>query len=481
MTVSQSAPRALRLAQRSSPGRYNALGTARLVNCYTEQQGADGKVDFPIVASPGLRNYLQFTNGACRGMFKIDDTLALAVYGFDIIEIQRSGAWRVAGGIPGAGPCFFARNRRPAGTEVAIVSDGQSRVYDAVAGTVSLISDPDLPPAIGCESLTSYILFFIADGRVFYSDINNAGSISSLSFFEAEGRPDGLVGGIVLENNAWLFGDESTEVWGLTEDADRPFARLGGAAIEQGCIAPASICKVQVSGATKVAWVANDKTVRMSADYRGTRISDHAVERAISALSNPEEIDSFSYTLDGHVFLVLNSSQFTWVYNATTQFWHEEQSYGLARRKWAFHMDFAGKTVVGDYRRAFAYEVSNAVFDDAGEPLVCDIITPQDHAYPNDVEYNTLYIDTVPGTGLNVSEPELADPKLAVRWSFTNANTWGPWRLLPTGKVGQHRKRVATHQLGTSQEDGAVFHIQFSPAVARAVSGAAVDSSIVRA
>ena len=121
------------------------------------------------------------------------------------------------------------------------------------------------------------------------------------------------------------------------------------------------------------------------------------------------------------------------------------------------------------------------MFDDDLDPLVCEVYTPQDHAYPNEIEYNTLYIDALAGSGLNVEAADQADPKIAVRWSFSNGNTWGPWRLLPTGKVGEYKKQVATYQLGTSNQNGAVFHLQWSPAVAKAIIGAAVDGSIVRA
>lgn len=477
----QSPPRPLRLAQRSGPGRYGALGTARLINCYCEQQ-VDGKIEWPIVVSPGLTQYIDVTLDGCRGLFKIDETLALAVFGIDIIEIASNGTWRVVGGIPGTGYCYFARNRKPAGTQVAIISDGNKRCYDAVAGTVVTITDSDLPSTtVGCDAISAYILYFVSDGRMFWSAINDALSIAALDYIEAEGRPDGLVGGIVLGNDIWLFGSDSAEVWGLTDNAVKPFARLGGAAIEQGCIAAASIVKVQVPGGTRLAWVANDKTVRMSEGYLGARISTHTVERAIAKCADATLIESFSYNLDGHVFLVLNAPEWTWVYNATTTLWHEEQTYGSVRRTWQRSMIFAKKTLVGDRNSSRIYEVSNDVMDDAGTPLVCTVITPQDHAYPNDIEYNRLYLDTLPGTGLNVDTPDLANPQVSIQWSFDGGENYGSSRLLSTGAVGQTTKRVVTDGLGTSYEDGAVFKIQWSPAVARAITGAAVDSTIIRA
>lgn len=482
----QAPPRTLRLAQRSNPGRYRAIGTPRLINCYVERQGPDGKSEWPILASPGLDRWMKVTEEAgaiCRGLFKVTEDRALGVYGQSIYEIQKSGIASLVGGIGGTDPCFFARNRNPLGIEVAIVCRNNKRVYQYATSSVVDISDPDLPDnVVGCDTIASYILFFLDDGRVFYSDLNSALSIAALSYVEAEARPDGLAGGIVHEGVAWFYGDESTEIWGLTDNADAPLARIQNASLEQGCLAGASITKVQVPGGTRLAWVANDKTVRMSNGYTGERISDHAVERAISALPDPETIQAFSYSLDGHVFVVFNSSRWTWVYNATTSLWHEEMSYGSTRRKWAFHMDFAGKPLIGSSVDGELYEASHDSYLDGGQPLVCEIVTPQDSAYPNDIEYNALYIDSLPGSGVNdPNSPAIFSPEIRVRWSFDNANTWGPWRQLATGKVGEHRKRVVTHQLGTSFEDGAVFHLLWSSGVARAITGAAVDSQTVQA
>lgn len=479
--VMQSPPRSLPLAVRSNQGKYGQTGTARLVNLYAEDAGADAKVQFPLLASPGLRLWVSLSTGAVRGLFKVDDTLAMIVCGTDIITVDVLGTWRVVGGIPGTGKCYFARNRRPSGTQVAIVSEGAKRCYDVVAETLDVITDADLPDAIGCDALSAYVLYFIEDGRVFYSDINDAMSVAALSFIEAEGQPDGLTGGIVLEDKVWLFGKSSIEVWGLTDNADAPLARVGGATIEQGCIAQASITKVQTPEGTQIAWVANDLTIRMSGSATGNKISSHDVDRAVKSCADPSSIEAFSYNFEGHVFVQFNCAEWTWVYDATTGLWHEEKTYGLTRRKSSYMMDFSGKTLVGAFDAAVVYEIASSAMDDDGQPLVCEVFTPIDHAFPNDVEYNALYIDTLAGTGITGGTNDIANPRIGVRWSFDGGKNFGNWRVLETGKSGKHRQRASTFQLGTSSEDGACFHIQWAAAVARAITGAAVDSTIVRA
>jgi hypothetical protein len=476
----QSPPRPLTLGLRSAPGFDKALGSATLMNCFAEQMGGDAKSEWPILAVPGLQTWLTFSAGACRGLFKVNDTYALAVFGIEIIEIQRSGAWRSVGGIAGDDVVTFGANQKPAGAEVAVVSPSGKRMY-TVGGAAVEITDSDLPDCIGCDALASYVLYFVADGRVFYSDLNNAASISALSFFTAESRADGLVRGIVVNGQLWLFGRYSAEIWTLSDDADRPFIRLPGAAVEQGCLASASVVKVQTPGATRLAWVANDRTVRLSNGYNGDRISDHSVERDIARAADASVIEGHSYTIDGHCFIRFSCHEWTWVFNTTTTLWHQEQTYGTTRRRTSHAIDFNGKTYCGDVERPRLMEIGSAYHDDDGTQLVARIVTPPDHAYPNEIEYNALYVDTIPGTGLNVSAPELSDPQISVRWSWDGGENFGPRLYRSTGKVGEKRKRVTINRLGTSSEDGMVLELEWASSVVRGISSAAVDAVTVRA
>lgn len=478
--IKQPQSRPLKLGQQSNPGRYPALGSARLVNCFAERAGKGSKVEWPLLASIGLTLTHTFSSGGCRGLFAVSDDIAIAVYGTDIIELDRFGTWTAVGGIPGTGPCFFARNRSSP-VEAAIVSGGVERVY--ANGAVVDLNDADLPASIGCDAISGYILFFIADGRFFWSAINDATNIAALDFAEATGRPDGLVRGIFLEKNLWLFGTESTEIWGLTESAEAPFAPLAGAFVEQGAVAPAAVTKVRTPAGVRLCWVAQDRTVRVSSSYTGERISNHAVDRALGNLTAGELalVEAFSYSSDGHIFLVINAPTFTWEFNFTTQLWNEGASYGSTRRTWAYSMEFGGIQYVGDATRPRLYKLDPDANDENGDPLVCKIVTPPDHDFPNDVEYNALYIDAIPGTGITGGAGAASDPAIAVRWSWDVGRTFGNVRLLKTGAAGKYRKRVTTTRLGTSGEDGGVFEIQWSAAVARAITEASVDSNVVRA
>jgi hypothetical protein len=111
--------------------------------------------------------------------------------------------------------------------------------------TVSAITDADFPGASSADFLDGYTIFTEPDsGRWFISDLYDADAFDALDFATAEGSPDKLVRVFVDHREAIAFGEDATEVYANTGGADFPFSRIEGAFIEKGCIAPASIAKM---------------------------------------------------------------------------------------------------------------------------------------------------------------------------------------------------------------------------------------------
>ncbi|RMF00498.1 MAG: hypothetical protein D6773_11340, partial [Alphaproteobacteria bacterium] len=176
----------LTLPAQSNPGRYGPDGAARLINCYAEQRGAEGKIPLPLYAVDGLSAFATLTDGAdCRGLFADGATL-FAVSGRLLFTVDTTGTATTVGGIPGDGRVYFARNQKANTPQVAIVSeDGQRFIYEN--GALFEITDPDLPPPNSVAFVDGYTIFGIPDGRFFYSAIDEASQISATDFAEAEG------------------------------------------------------------------------------------------------------------------------------------------------------------------------------------------------------------------------------------------------------------------------------------------------------
>lgn len=474
--------RDLNLPIESDPGRFGQDGGPRLVNVYPEKRGAKdraSKQPMAWYASAGLRAWtLPTSAGPCRGLFVVDPSQLIAVIGTRVYSIDAFGSATFLGGLLGDRGVTFARNTRSPTPQIVIVGDGgQRKVIEG--GAMTAISDPDLQPPNSCDYLSGYILFGHADGRFSWSAINNATSIAALSFATAEGKPDGLVRLKVFGAQVWLLGETTTEIWGLTRDADSPFERLDGTYIDLGCLAPLSVVQI----GQRLAWVANDYTVRLAAGYDTTVISSHAVASAIARLADPTAIEASVIDVRGHQMLRLNSAEWTWVYDATDGYgtWHEERSVGLTRRRAAYGAKFGQKQVTGDVTTGQLWTWDADYGVDGASPLMCRIVTAPQHVYPGEVEFNALYVDGVAGSGLNtpgVSQTE--DPVMLVRDS-DDGDTWSSELALPIGRLGQTRTRTVAHQLGTSGEDGRAFELVWDAAANKAIMAASVDAVAVPA
>lgn len=473
-------PRPLTLPFESNPGRFGQDGDPRLINVFVEKRGDKDRAGKDLVAhyaSPGLVEWASVSGGgACRGLFTVDASRMIAVSGQRVLSYDAFGVGTDLGGIMGSRGVFFARNLKSPNPQIVLVGDSQSKVIEG--GALADITDPDLQPANSCDFLNAYVLFGHRSGRFSWSAINNATSIAALDFAVAEGKPDGLVRLKVFGNQVWLLGDETVEIWVLTDDANAPFRRLEGTYIDIGCIAPHSVCQV----GQRLSWVANDYTVRLAAGYETEIISSHAVASAIEELADPTTIEASSVTIRGHQFLRLNSPEWTWVYDLTPGYgtWTEEKSVGMDRRRAAYGARFAGKNICGDAVSSKLWSFDANVGVDGSSQLICRIVTAPQHVFPGEVEWNAIHIDGIAGSGLNTpDDPVTLEPKILYRDSDDGGASWSNEIELDIGRQGQRGTRAYATQLGTAPEEGRMIDLVWDAAANKAITGAAVDAVAV--
>jgi len=462
----------LALALQSNPGRYPQASTSRQINCYAEPLGDDGKVKLAVYAAAGLGSFATLTGGGpIRAMLPVGSYLYV-VAGRLLFRVDPGGAALQIGGIPTSGAVTMARNRAEPLPEIGIVSDGL--YYVCQGTTLTQITDADLPPASSIASLDGYFILPGFGGLWYITTTpDDATQIDALDFAKAESNPDAIVRAFSRETELVLLGAESTEWWQDT-GGTFPFSRVQAASI--GCLSAASVARVERT----VAWVAHDRSVRLMEGYGGKRISTPPVERTIAAETNQAAIRGTSWTEPGHVFYALSGTDWTWVYDAITDLWHERQSYGSGRWRVSEVVEFAGKRIAGDAETGLLYELDRDACDEVGNPLVITNDTPIVHVAPNRLQIDRLLLDVVMGVGLVPGDATTEDPEVTISMSRDSGVTFGAERACKIGKDGQRRGRISERRWGVVEQQGAVFRLSASAAVARGFLSGALEAQKLR-
>jgi len=348
------------------------------------------------------------------------------------------------------------------------------------------LGDSDLPPPSSVCFLGGYFIFTTSNGRFYWSGIDDT-SIAPLDFASAESSSDALLIAKPLGQTLVLFGERSTEFHALV-GGETVFARQHS--INVGCFAGGSVAEIAVvtpQGITdSVAFASTDRFgtyagVCVIDNLSARKISNHAVDRSIRDEPDRNSITSCSWSDGGHAFYSISGSTFSWSWDSATSQWHERRSYGLDRWKVRSVANLGGRLIAGDYTSNKLYVMSNDYYDEAGDPLIMTVRTPPVHAFPDALEFAALYLDIIPGVGLETGDSHNVNPTAMVRWADDGIN-FGSARHVAIGRMGETIKRAATHRLGQTRFGASrTFDVSVSADVAKGLMGLAMDVEQVRA
>lgn len=454
----------------SSPGRYGPDGGGQIINGYPEYAGEKGKLKYPLYPIEGMLPFATLSGGGrTRGMLELNG-YAYTVSGVAVFKVDPDGNATNIGTFGGSNPVFMARNRKASTPQIALVCDGLRYLIES--DSVGSIADSDLPAAVSVDEIEGYFVWAIADGRYFISAIDEGTTIDALDFLEASGQADSLQVAKTRGREIVLLGTKSIEFHSHTGAAEFPFEPNPGTFIRNlGCM-----CRHSVKDINDVPiFVASDGTVRRLNGYTPERISSHAVERSIEAVTDKDTITATVYQRAGHQFYSLSAPTFTWTWDGLTNLWQPRRSIGLDRWKAETSVSLENKNIVGSYVSGLLYELSPNAYDEAGGHLVWTVILAPVHAYPAGVGIDRLFVDIIPGTGLNSTDAHESDPQLMVQVSRDSGKTWSNERTAATGAQGQFSKRVVFDQLGQSDEDGFLVKLSMSAPVIRGLTGVAAE------
>jgi hypothetical protein len=471
-------PVPISLGLRSNPARQSKqAGNARLINCFAEEIGEEGKSQWLITATAGLSTFGSAldADGGIRDMIEVDGYLYV-VAGRQVFKVDSSGLSTLLGGIPTDGPVYMRRNRRSP-TQIGIVTDGLFYTIDVSTATLSVVSDTDLPPPSSLAYLDGYGILPIAGGRYMITSIDDFTAIDALDEGSAESNPDPIVRAHELGREVYLFGTQSTEAHQNTGNADFPLER--SQTMEVGCAAADSVCAVDTPSSKGLMFVAHDHTVRVLSGYQTQVVSTGEIENKIRLLAEAGTINTLratSWSWGGRFFYALSCADWTRCYDAKTGLWHERASYLSDRWRVSKVTAFAGKLVAGDATTGQLYLMNDDVYTEGSSAHVLQIIAPPVHAFPYRGIANALYVDAVSGVGLNTTTAHNLDPVLMIDLSKDGGDTFGTPRELPLHRQGQTARRIQPiRRLGRFGQKGLTIRARASAAVQKVLLSMALD------
>jgi hypothetical protein len=437
-------------------------GSERLINCYAESTPS-GNHPASVSRTPGIKTALNVGTGTGRGLVFWQGTL-YAVSGTSLYSISSGHVATLIGTVNGSAKVSFAETP----TQLVICDPSYTYVYDSLS--VSAIADVDFIGGVQCCSIDGYVLFRRANSGVFFSsDLADATAYNALMFATAEGLSDNIVGIIADHRQAILAGSQSMEIWYNAGISGFPFIRDANGFVEIGCAAGNSLAKAD----NTVFWLASDLTVRRLDGVTPIRISQHGVEQAIAGYT-VEDAEGFAYTQGGHLFYVLTfpTSNATWVYDATTNEWHERQSYGLTRWRPRSAVLAYGRWYVQDYETGKVGYLDKDTYTDWDDTQRVEMTFQDIYSDGRRLRHSLFELLCEVGVG---TSGQGADPQVTLERSDDSGQTWTTQATKSLGQVGEYKKRVRWHRLGSARFR--TYRISISDPVKFIVSAANLEAA----
>jgi hypothetical protein len=449
----------------------------RAVNCFLELDNASPRAPVALYGTPGTVRQFTLPTGPVRAGWK-EGAFSWWVAGGTVYRVDAAYAVLALGTIgTGTGEVGMCSN----GQQVLIVDGVGGWIIDTATSALAAITSEGFPA--GVTRATYQDGYFIVTGQpgsqsFWINQTPYIGTVwDALDFASAEGSPDNTVGLISDHRELWLFGELSAEVWMNTGSSDFPFQRSGNTFIEHGCAAAGTICKAD----NTVFWLGADDRgsgiVWRASGYTPARISTHALEHAMAGYVLSDAF-AMTYQQEGHIFYVLTfpTSQATWVYDASTQAWHERawmhpQTGELSRWRANCSVFFNGQHLVGDYESGAVYALDLDAYTDDGGPIKRIRTTATTEGLQNRLFYSSLQVDMETGVGLSVGQGQ--DPQLMLRYSSDGGHTWSNEKSATVGKVGEYGARAKFNRLGSGRNR--VWELSFTDPCKFAILGAVVE------
>ena len=433
------------------------LAGERTINLYPRLIAREAaKAKAVLVPVPGLSAFATAHAWGGRGLFA-DRGRLFGVYGGILDEIEEDGVVTQRG--------LVAADSHPA--SVSTNGDGGDELF-IVSGDTGYILD--LPTNVLTAVVTDVTQggqvdgFFVAldaeSSTLKISELLDGQTWDATQIAQRTAASDPWVAMCISRREMFLLGEMTGEVWYNAGLAPFPFAQRSGAFFEVGVHAPWSLAPF---GST-MAWLG--RTARGKGaiywlnGYSPTKISSPALDWAIAQYAEAGAVSDaigWSYEHVGHQFYVLQfpSVPATWVYDATTNDWHERGKWNVTSGDWdlyrpRFAVDVFGQTLVCDGLTDALYALSTRVYTDAGGDVLRRVRRTPHLAN----EHRAIFVDRFEleaKRGVGLVSGQGSDPQIMLAVSRDGGQTWDPEQTVSVGAMGAWDTTIAWTRLGRGE------------------------------
>jgi hypothetical protein len=427
--------------------RIESVSSARLVNTYAEKAPEGSKGPIILRRAPGIASFCACGTGPGRGLHAMAGIL-YAVSGSKLYRVSSAATTTDLGTIAGSVLVSMTDNA----TQLAISASHSMYVYD---GALLPVSDPDVPDSLGKIDFLDNYLIGVREGtgQFVCSALADFTDFDALDFATAEGAPDNLLTLAVDHRAALLVGGKSSEIWeNVSAGADFPFTRVPNGFIELGGLSRDGICKQDNS----VFWLANDRTLRRLTGATPQRVSQHHVEREWRKYETVTDARCSPYTLDGHLCVAVTfpTADHSWIYDCTTNEWHERESYPTSAWDVCAIVECYGRVFV---QRASTGEIGVLdpnVYSEWGSTLRAEWAYQSLYSEGKGIQVHRLEMGIQTGVGLESGQG--SNPRIMLERSKLGGRdgTYRPLSARSLGTQGKFKTKVHWDGLGTADDHG---------------------------
>jgi hypothetical protein len=351
--------------------------------------------------------------------------------------------------VTGSGKVSMADN----GTQLMILDPGgDGFIYNEDAGTPFQQILSAGFTANGDPQIVVFIDgYFVCttDSKKFISSAPNDGlSWDALDAGTAEADPDIIRSAFVFQNQLFILGSETVEVFENVGGTGFPFQRIGGFIIPKGISSPFGIT------ATTNSFVFIGAGTNESAAIWGftgngvEKISTTAIDSVLSKLSDSElaQVTAVSYADSGAYFSGFALPNTNFFYDSISGRWHERRSFsGGQTQRWrgGFMAQAYGRVIVGDILDGRIGELDMSVYSEYGNTIFRRIRLQPLFNLGNAIFASSMELTMESGVG----DLEVIEPKIRMRHS-DDAKKWSNELKRNIGRMGEYAKRAIWRRLG---------------------------------